>query len=339
MMFLIDAYNSGIIDDEVLEELSSKSFFNNLYELSMSSLGDKAPTLDDYKFVDKFLKEHDDYYKKYTSDEYVNREISEDELYYNDYIKISLSVYYADREKGIYLYKVFDNLPGMTAQIFDRIGDYVIRYNSNYNVPEVIYGDDFGSLYDMPDEVLDFVVSQNSGFNYDEAEQAILERLTDIGKDYFDIAEINEKNTNITPYYADYERDFYMFEVTFDEFDYDAMVRYETVGNFTLKYTGGDKIVYIIYRNEIGTAKDMYEKYKDEFYDYLWGNCNFRYDGVLRNGDVNNDKTTDIVDVALLRKAIVDNQTYNVSEYGDINFDYDIDIADVVILRSMIIYG
>ena len=294
----------------------------------VTQLDSKTPTDEDYKYVDEFLKEHSDSYKNYSEDE------------------ISLHVYYADRENGIYLYRYFiKGTTGMTAQIFDKFGDYVIRFNSNYDVPAVINGEEHGGLRNMydrglvPDEVLEFLVSKNSGFNYDEAETAILEKLSNIGKDYFDIAEITEENTHITPYYADYEKDFYMFQVTFDEFDYDAIIRYETAGRFTFKYIGGDKRVYIIYKNEIGTAKDMYEKYKNDLYDYSWGNCNFHYDNVYRNGDVNNDGITDIVDVVLLRKAIVDNDIYNVSEYGDINFDYDIDIIDVVIIRTFIIYG
>lgn len=63
-------------------------------------------------------------------------------------------------------------------------------------------------------------------------------------------------------------------------------------------------------------------------------------DGKIK-GDINSDKTLDVIDVALLRAHIVGNKrlTKEESEIADMNNDSNTDIIDVVMMRKEIVYS
>lgn len=308
--------------------LSAVCMLVNLAFALNTDFDNYTPNSEDYEYVDNFLLQNDSYYAKFSNDEK------------------TLSVLYADRESGIYLYDYHvKGMVGLTAPLFYKYGDYAIRFQSNNSVPSIINGDKYGNFNEMyyeglvPNQVFEFVCSINKGFNYKEAENDIFNIVSKIGKDFFNVSEMSQETTHITPYYVDYEEDFYLFEIAFDEFDYDCEMRYEIIDGLAFKYTGGDKVLYMIYNGEIGTAKDMYEKYKNNIYQFAWGYYCFYYDNVFSAGDINSDGVSDIVDVVLLRKAIIEKEIYDVYEVGDINYDDSVDIVDVVLLRSIIIYS
>lgn len=143
----------------------------------------------------------------------------------------------------------------------------------------------------------------------------------------------------IMPYYMDESPRIYVFEYQCVNENYTTEVTVERIGNYNFMYMDAGRKLYVTYEEKIEGLKSAYEtgKIDDTILDSV-----SKEEGIkaFKIGDINLDKTIDILDVVLARGFIVNgsfNEVILTEEQSDLNGDKKLDISDVVIMRNYIV--